>query len=80
MFVTVVIALVVLLFLIAFLAPRRSRRAQEKTDRFFEAGERNALRAPGRLGTVLEKPVEKSQNAVDKSAEVGRRSRFKLPF
>ncbi len=80
MFVAVVVALVILLFLIAFLAPRRSRRAQQGADRAFEAGERGALRAPGRLGEILEKPVEESKKAVDKSADAGRRSRFKLPF
>jgi Family of unknown function (DUF6411) len=73
------VAACVLLLILAFLAPRLSRKPQRGVDRAFGAGGRAAGKAPGRLGRWLRKPFEGSRRAADKSASLGRRGRGKLP-
>lgn len=75
-----VIAICVLLFVLALLAPRLSRGPERATQRGFGLGGRGASKAPGKLGTWLAKPFSKSSRAAGKSASSGRRARAKLPL
>jgi hypothetical protein len=75
-----VIAICVLLLVLAFLAPRLSRHPQRGVDRALGAGSRTGSKAPGKLGSWLSKPFNKSMKATDKSASTGRRARSKLPL
>jgi hypothetical protein len=80
MLIGAVIAFCVLVFVVALLAPRMSRRLERGGDRPLGAGQRAASHAPGPFGRWLQKPFGKSRRAVHKSGSAGRRSRFKLPF
>ena len=75
-----VIAICVVLFILAVLAPRLSRGPERATHKAFGAGGRGASKAPGKLGTWLSKPFTKSSRAAGKSASTGRRARSKLPI
>jgi hypothetical protein len=75
-----VIALCVLLFILAFLAPRLSRHPQRGADAVFGLGARGGSKAPGRLGRWFAKPFQTSAKAADKSASAGRRGRSKMPL
>jgi uncharacterized protein DUF6411 len=75
-----VIALCIVLFLLALVAPRLSRGPERASHRVFGAGSRGASKAPGPLGRWLAKPFRKSSSAVGSSAEKGRETRSKLPF
>jgi Family of unknown function (DUF6411) len=75
-----VIAFCVLLFAIAFLFPRLSRKVERGGDAPLGVGQRAASEAPGRLGRWFQKPFSSSRKAVHKSGSAGRKSRFKLPF
>jgi hypothetical protein len=74
-----VIALCIVLFLLAIIAPRLSRKPENASQRAFGAGGRGASKAPGKLGTWLAKPFHKSSKAAGKSADAGRDVRSKLP-
>lgn len=73
-----VVAICVLLFLLALLAPRLSRKPQRGIDRGFSGGARAASHAPGPLGRWLPKPFRSSQRAADKSAAAGRKAHHKV--
>jgi hypothetical protein len=73
-----VIAICVILFLLALLAPKLSRKPQGAVDRGFGAGARVASRAPGPLGRWLTKPFQSSQRAADKSAAAGRKAHHQV--
>ncbi len=73
MFIVGVVAICVVLFLLALVVPRLSRKPQRAVDRGFGAGARAAIHAPGPLGRWLPKPFRTSQRAADKSAAAGRR-------
>lgn len=75
-----IVALCVVLFVLAVLAPRLSRGPQRASQRALGTGGRNAGRAPGALGRWLAKPFRKGSSAVAKSAEKGRETRSKLPL
>ena len=75
-----IIAFCVLLLVLAFLAPRLSRYFQEAGERPLQAGQRTTGRAPGKLGSWLQKPFSKSRKAVRKSGAKGREGRAKSPF
>ena len=75
-----VIAVCILLFVLALLAPRLSRGPERATEHALGAGGRGASKAPGKLGRWLSKPFSKSSRAVGKSASSGRRTRSKLPL
>lgn len=77
MFIVGVVAICVVLFLLALLVPRLSRKPQRAVDRTFGTGARAAGHAPGPLGRWLPKPFTTSQRAADKSAAAGRRTRQK---
>lgn len=78
MFIAGVVAICVILFVLALLAPRLSRKPQSAVDRGFGAGARAASHAPGPLGRWLPKPFRSSRRAADKSASAGRRANQKL--
>jgi hypothetical protein len=80
MLIAAVIALCVVLFILALLAPRLSRDPERASHRLFGMGGRGASKAPGPLGRWLSKPFSKSSKAVGKSAASGRRTRGKLPL
>ena len=80
MVVGAIVGVCVLLFVLALLAPRLSRKPQRGVDRTLTAGESVAGTAPGKAGRWLAKPFSTSRKAADKSAGAGRKSRFKLPF
>jgi hypothetical protein len=73
-----VVAICVVLFILALLVPRLSRKPQRAVDRGFGGGARAASRAPGPLGRWLPKPFQSSQRAADKSAAAGRKAHHKL--
>ena len=73
-----VVVICVVLFVLALLAPRLSRKPQAAVDRGFGAGARAAGHAPGPLGRWLPKPFRSSQRAADKSAATGRKAHRKI--
>jgi hypothetical protein len=75
-----IVAFCVLLFIVALVFPRGSRRLERGGDAPLGAGQRAASHAPGRLGRWFQKPFGSSRRAVHKSGSAGRRTRFKLPF
>jgi hypothetical protein len=77
-FIGAVVAICIILFVLALLAPRLSHKPQKAVDRGFGAGARTASNAPGVLGRWLPKPFRSSQRAADKSASAGRRARQKV--
>jgi hypothetical protein len=78
MFIVGAIAICVVLFLLALLVPRLSRKPQGAVDQGFGGGARAASHAPGPLGRWLPKPFRTSQRAADKSAAAGRKAHQKL--
>lgn len=72
-----VVAICVVLFVLALLVPRLSRKPQQAVDRTFGAGARATSRAPGPLGRWLPRPFRSSQRAADKSAAAGRKVHHK---
>jgi hypothetical protein len=79
MIIGAVIALCILLFVAAVLAPRLSRKPERASHRAFGLGSRGASKAPGKLGRWLAKPFHKGSQAAGKSADKGREVRSKLP-
>ena len=79
-FIGLVVAAALILFLVAFVAPRRSRRAQGKVDDTLESAQRKAGEASAPLTDLASKSFGNSRKATNKSANAGRKSRFKLPF
>jgi hypothetical protein len=80
MLIAAIAAFCVLLFVVALVLPRLSRRMERGGDAPLGAGQRTAGRAPGPLGRWLQKPFGKSRKAVHKSGSAGRRGHSKLPF
>ena len=78
MLIGIVVAICVILFVLALLAPRVSRKPQAAVDSSFGAGARAASYAPGPLGRWLPKPFRSSRRAADKSASAGRKARQKV--
>jgi hypothetical protein len=74
-----VIAVCIVLFVLALLAPRLSRGPERATHSALGAGGRAASKAPGKLGRWLSKPFSKGSKAAGASASGGRRARAKLP-
>lgn len=61
------------LFVLGFIAPRRSRKAERKVNEALFSGERESGKAPGRLPPkALRKSLDESRKLADKSAEAGR--------
>jgi len=75
-----VIVFCVLLFVLAVLAPRLSRKVERGGDAPLSVGQEAASEAPGKLGRWFQKPFSSSRRAVHKSGSAGRKTRFKLPL
>lgn len=75
MFILGIVAVCVVLFLLALLAPRLSRRPQNAVDSGLGAAARAGSKAPGPLGRFLSRSFATSRRAADKSAAAGRRTR-----
>jgi hypothetical protein len=73
-----VIAFCILLFVVAFLAPRVSRYLERGGDAPLGAAQRTAGKAPGPIGRLLPKPFGTGRKAVHKSGSAGRRGRAKV--
>jgi hypothetical protein len=78
MLVAGIVAFCVLLFLVALLWPRGSRRLERGGSRSVGAGGRVAGQAPGPLGRLFRKPFSKGQRAIHKSGAKGREAHDKL--
>jgi hypothetical protein len=77
----VTILFCIILFLLSFAVPWRGWRAQRDVDEALVKGENKAGdKAPDAVDAWVRKPFETSRRATGKSAEAGRKSRFKLPF
>jgi uncharacterized protein DUF6411 len=74
LFIVGVVAICIILFVLALLAPRLSHRPQRAVDRGLGTGARTAARAPSPIGRWLAKLFTKSQRAADKSASTGRKA------
>lgn len=75
-----IIAFCIVLFALAFLAPRLSRHFQRAGEKPLQMGQRTSGKAPGKLGQWLQKPFSKSRKAVQKSGAKGRQERAKTPL
>jgi hypothetical protein len=73
-----VIAFCVLVFIVAFLAPRLSRYVQRTGEKPLELGQRAGGKAPGKLGKWLRKPFSTGERAIEKSGSAGRKARTKV--
>jgi hypothetical protein len=80
MVVGAIVALCVVLFVLALLAPRLSIWPQRGVDRTLGTGARASGKAPGIVGRLLAKSFSSSRKATNKSANAGRVSRGKLPL
>ena len=79
MTIAIVVAACIVLFLLAFLAPRLSRHAERGGKAPMHAGSRGARKAPG-VGHLLAKPFESAGKWMGRSASKGRRGRGKMPL
>lgn len=76
--IAVVIALCLVLLVVGFLAPGRSRRVEHGIDSGGEKAERKAdEKTPDALTKFVQKPIENARKAADKSTEAGRKGREK---
>jgi hypothetical protein len=73
-----IVGLCLLLVIVAFVAPRRSRKPQDATDHVLEAAKGRTQKAPGILRKLFPRSFQVSEKAVDKSAGAGRRGRQKV--
>jgi uncharacterized protein DUF6411 len=78
MTIAIVAGICLLLLVLAFLAPRLSRRPERGVERTYNAGGNVAGKAPGRLGRWLRKPFDSASRWTGKSASAGRRGRSKI--
>jgi len=70
----------VLLLILAFLLPRRSRGPERGGAMLAGAPKKPTGKAPGKPGRWLSKPFDNGQRAIHKSAGAGRKSRDRMPF
>jgi Family of unknown function (DUF6411) len=78
--IAIVVGFCLLVLVLAFLAPRLSRKPERGGQRVLGLGRREAGKAPGEAGSLLQKPFQASQKAVSKSGAAGRRGRRKMPL
>jgi hypothetical protein len=78
MLIGAIIVFCILVFLVAIIAPRISRRLERGGDAPLRGGQRAAGKAPGPLGRWFQKPFGTSRKAVHKSGSAGRKTRSKL--
>ena len=77
MLIGVIVAVCVLLFLVALIAPRASRKAERGAEAPMQAGSREAHKAPG-IGRFLAKPFQSAARWFGRSARGGRKARAKM--
>jgi hypothetical protein len=77
-FIIGVVAICVILFGLALVAPRLARKPQGATTRAFGIGAHASSHAPGPLGRWLPKPFRTSQRAADRSTARGRKAHEKV--
>ena len=80
MLIAAVAVFCVLLLVLAFVAPKLSRRPQRGGHKAVGLGQRGARKAPGKLGHLLSKPFHSAQKAISRSGSAGRRGRGKMPL
>ncbi len=80
MLIAAILAFCLLLLVVAFLAPRLSQYLEKGGDAPLKGAQKAAGKAPGKLGTWMQKPFSKSRKAVKKSGSAGRKGRSKTPF
>ena len=80
MTIAVIVGICILLLILAFLAPRFSRRPERATRRALGTGGQTASKAPGPVGRLLAKPFWSSSKAAGKSADAGREGRRRMPM
>jgi uncharacterized protein DUF6411 len=78
MLIGAIIAFCILIFILAFLFPRLSRKPEHGGERVLGAGGNVAGKAPQPVGRWLRKPFDSSSRAVAKSGSAGRRGRAKV--
>ena len=78
MTIAIVVAACILLFLLAFIAPRLSRHAERGGKAPMHLGSRGARKAPG-IGHWLAKPFDSASKWMGRSASKGRQGRGKMP-
>jgi len=72
---------VLVMFVVGFVRPRKSRTVQSWMDRMFFRGQRESGKAPGRLmPKVLHETIKDSRKTLDKGAKAGRKAREKTPL
>ena len=79
MTIAIIAGICVLLLVLAFLVPRLSHGPQKGVDRSLGLGQRAGSKAPGPLGRLFSKSFGSSRKATNKSANLGRKGRGKLP-
>ena len=79
MTIAIIVTVCVILFILAFLAPRLSRHAERGAKAPAHAGSRNARKAPG-VGRWLAMPFESATKWMGKAARSGRKGRGKMPM
>jgi hypothetical protein len=80
MTIAIIAAVCVVLLVLAFLLPRLSHGPQKGVDKSLGAGQRAGGKAPGFLGRLFQKPFSSSRKATNKSANLGRKGRGKMPL
>ena len=80
MTIAIVAGICVVLLVLAFLLPRLSHAPQRGVDKSLGLGQRAGSKAPGFLRRLFQKPFSSSRKATNKSANLGRRGRDKLPL
>jgi hypothetical protein len=80
MTIVAIIGFCVLLFVLALLVPRLSRKAHRGGDSVLAVGQRTGGKAPGPIGRLFSKSFGSSRRAAGKSRSAGERTRDKLPL
>ncbi len=73
------VVMVIVLFLAAFVAPRRSRRLQRWFSRVMRRGQGKGDRNAGRIGDATETTLDGVRRLGEASGDKGRELREKLP-
>jgi hypothetical protein len=79
MTIAIVVVACIVLFVLAFLAPRLSQHAERGAKAPAHLGSRGAHKAPG-IGHWLAKPFDSASRWMGKSARGGRKGRGKMPM
>jgi hypothetical protein len=78
MTIAIIVGFCVLLFVLALVWPRLSRKAYRGGDSALAVGQRAGGKAPGPIGRLLSKSFGSSRRAASKSESTGERARRKI--